>query len=216
MKKYLIVLIFLILNGIVFSQKNAIKINPLMYYRGELPLYYERAINNSFSIETAIGLTFKDYGTLTDVFNTDESNANKQNEQVHTNTSFRLGLRYYTDYVMEDIYFSIVFGVRKFSSTFDVVDNYYDSITYTSYSVINKLTEETNIKEIQLLFGNQSNDFWNSFFIDYYFGAGLKFINANEIVLKEDLSNNISYHVIENTTKTLPALYLGLKVGFLF
>ena len=48
--------------------KNVFKLNPLLFLRGEAPLYYERALSPKISAEVAVGVTFRNYlgGDLTD------------------------------------------------------------------------------------------------------------------------------------------------------
>ena len=41
--------------------KNVLKINPLLFLRGEIPLYYERALSHRLSAEIAVGVTFRNY-----------------------------------------------------------------------------------------------------------------------------------------------------------
>ena len=41
--------------------KNVIKLNPLLFFRGEIPLYYERALTHRLSAEVAIGFTWRNY-----------------------------------------------------------------------------------------------------------------------------------------------------------
>jgi hypothetical protein len=45
--------------------KSALKINPLLFLRGEVPVYYERALSSRLSAEFGVGLTFRNYVNLT-------------------------------------------------------------------------------------------------------------------------------------------------------
>ena len=42
-----------------------VKINPLLYFRGELPVYFEHAISQRVSMEIAVGITLRNYLNLT-------------------------------------------------------------------------------------------------------------------------------------------------------
>ena len=44
--------------------KNVIKLNPLIFFRGEIPIYYERSITPRLGIEVGVGVTLRNYLAL--------------------------------------------------------------------------------------------------------------------------------------------------------
>lgn len=193
--------------------KNAIKINPLLYFNGEIPIYYERAISKSFSVEAAIGITYKDYiGSLFD--DNDNDFGDSDNDQIHPQPSFKLGLRYYTGgYALEDFYFALEFAHRKYAVTKEV--EYFENNSI----VTTELKEENSINEFKLIIGSQAHSYWDNFFVDYYAGVGIKNEEIIEISIDDIATgnnNNIIIPILDKRTKSSPALYLGLKIGFEF
>jgi len=182
-------------------KKNALKINPLLIVNGEIPIYYERSLNKHFALEAAIGITFKNYlGDFLDELD-DEFNS-FDNEEILSNPSFKLGLRYYTEGVgLDGFYFSVEYAKRKYSSSVLLVPG------------VPAFKEETSINEFKLIVGNQEHNYWDSFFIDYYAGVGVRNQNISEV---GETFGNVRGYTINKRDKSGPALYLGLKVGFEF
>jgi hypothetical protein len=191
--------------------KNALKINPLLITSGEIPIYYERALNKSLSAEIAIGITYKDYmGDLLD--DSDNDFSDSETDQVHPNISFKTGLRFYTGgEALDGFYFAVEYAKRKYATTKEV----------TAYSVSSMslntlfLKEENSINEFKLIVGSQTHNYWDNFFVDYYGGVGIK--NQDKIVinLEQDALGNDIYQLVPRK-KSGPAIYLGLKFGFEF
>ena len=49
----------------VNCMKNILKVNPLLFFRGEIPIYYERALSSNLSAELGLGITYRNYINLT-------------------------------------------------------------------------------------------------------------------------------------------------------
>lgn len=201
------------------NQKNALKINPLLYVRGEIPIYYERALNDYLSVEAAIGMTFKDYST--GLFDDGDSFDEKPEEKINSHVSFKLGLRYYSGgVVMDGFYFALEFAKRDYSKelTFVHVDNIYDpqTYTYTNLTQTYHLTEYDNHKEFKLIVGSQEHYYWDNFFVDYYLGVGIDSYEKARVERDLDNNTNISTYKVIPTSSTKPRFYLGLKFGFMF
>ncbi len=41
--------------------KTVIKLNPLLFFDGDIPIYFERVVSNSLSVEVAPGLTYDNF-----------------------------------------------------------------------------------------------------------------------------------------------------------
>lgn len=191
--------------------KNAIKINPLLVLNGEIPIYFERVLFSSFTAEFAIGITYVDYiGNLLD--DSDKNYESSDRDQVHSNPSFKLGLRYYSGGIaLDGFYFALEYAKRKYSITKEVIIfDYNNNKETTSY-----FKEENSINEFKLIVGSQTHNYWDNFFFDYYGGVGIRNESYTEIV--EDFSNpNFTTYKLEAFKKSGPAFYLGLKIGFEF
>ena len=81
-------------------QNTSIKLNPLLFLRGDIPLYFEMGMSKDFAIEAGIGFTNTDYvsvGTdLVSGFDYDDAGFDLKNKLGY---SGRIGVRYYaSDY----------------------------------------------------------------------------------------------------------------------
>lgn len=205
----------------VKNQKNAFKFNPLLILNGEIPIYYERALNNNVSIEGAIGMTFKNYiGSVSNFLGEgdDEEIYDTKKEKIKSNISFKLGIRYYTaDVVLDGFYFALEYANRKYSTEQTITYSQYNPITFFSTTQTNVFNTEKSYNEFKLIAGSQSHNYWDNFFIDYYFGVGINKLNVIKVARIEDV-NNSSYYTygLISENKIIPSLYAGLKIGFAF
>ncbi|MDT8410952.1 MAG: hypothetical protein RQ875_00700 [Vicingaceae bacterium] len=207
-------------------KKNALKINPLLILNGEIPVFYERAISDRFSVEFAIGLTFVDYmGNNTNAFfssNEDDERINAGNnvtEKINKNVSFKSGLRYYLDdLILEDYYFAIEFASRTFSRELIIDEDQFGPTGYNlGYSVKKEFDEIQIHKEMKLIIGNQTHSYSGNFFIDYYIGVGIDMFIKEEARENYSASNgNIRSYVLKKEDGVKPRFYFGFKMGFLF
>lgn len=200
-------------------QKNALKVNPLLYVRGEIPIYYERALNNYFSVEAAIGITFKDY--TSGLFDDGNSFGESKEEKINSNVSFKLGLRYYSGgVVMDGFYFALEFAKRDYSKdlTFTITDNIYNATTGTSTTITSayNFKESDNHQEFKLIVGSQEHYYWDNVFVDYYIGAGIDKYTEVKVNSESNATTNKYDYSLKTSSKTAPRFYLGLKFGFMF
>lgn len=207
-------------NKDVSFRKNALKINPLLYLRGEMPIYYERALTEYISVEAAIGLTFKDYSAgLFDGFN-DENylyDKSKASEKVLSNPSFKLGLRYYAGgLVMDGFYFAVEYAKRDYTTEVIITDEITTGINFTTSPVVYNFKEEANHNEIKLIVGSQEHYYWDNVFIDYYVGVGIDKYSEKKIEGNYNSSNSQTDYILKPKEEIAPRVYLGLKIGFVF
>lgn len=203
-------------------KKNALKINPLLILNGEIPVYYERAISDRFSVEFAIGLTFVDYlgNNMTTFFSDGESEGRVNvgedvTERINKNISFKSGLRYYLDdIILEDYYFAVEFAQRTFSRELIIDEDQYGS---TGYSVKKEFDEIQVHNEMKLIFGNQIHSYSGNLFLDYYIGVGLDVYRKEEAREDYNASNGlVRSYVLKKEEGIKPRFYFGFKMGFLF
>lgn len=204
-------------------RKNALKINPLLYLRGELPIYYERALTQNLSIEAAVGMTFKDYSAgFANSFDESSNNYNSERakEKVIPNTSFKLGLRYYSgDVVLDGFYFAIEYAKRDYTKEVTITDEIVTNtvgFSNTFATVVYNFKEEEFHNEIKLIVGSQEHYYWDNVFIDYYLGAGIDKYSEKKIEVTYNSTTSQNDYVLNSKSETVPRFYLGLKIGFVF
>ena len=85
--------------------RSALKLNPLLFLRGEVPIYYERALSSHWSMELAVGFTTRN--TLNLPRSHESADAYSAGTKILLRPSFHTGLRYYLtkDLEPEGFYF---------------------------------------------------------------------------------------------------------------
>ncbi|MBK7268447.1 MAG: hypothetical protein IPI07_02635 [Flavobacteriales bacterium] len=73
--------------------KNAIKINPLLFFRGEIPIHYERALTPRLSVELGLGFTWRDYLNLN--FGGGDADDYGGGTDIIARPTYHVGLRWY-------------------------------------------------------------------------------------------------------------------------
>lgn len=203
------------------QKRNALKINPILLIRGEIPIYYEKAITKSISGEIAIGVTNTDYlQNLIEHMSEDINVVDPTfmaEEKSKPNISYKLGLRFYKKgMVMDGFYFSLEFAQRKYTNEITMGEQPTLNYITNTYSTT-KFTEETNHIEYKVIIGSQNFYFWEDFFVDYYIGAGIDQYNDTRLGLVKDKSPlSAEYYELKATNKLTPGFYLGIKIGFAF
>jgi hypothetical protein len=175
----------------------AMKINPLLFFRGDIPVYLESTLTDKISFEVGVGITLTDY-----IFELSRSNYEELDLDSRTGYSYRLGFRYYaSDYSFEPVgvYFALEHRHQTYNST---------------------LVECGDIKNISKDLSRKNNDFrltigyMNVFeenvFFEPYAGFGLRNRSYNEITCTD------TDYSIENENDMVPYLSLGFKVGIIF
>lgn len=204
--------------------KNAIKINPLLYVRGELPVYYERVINKNFSLEAGIGITFKDYlGGLYEEMSLDDFGlmGSDVSEKMKVNLSYRLGVRFFpSGYALDGVYFSLEFAKRNFDMNLSIKNSTpeFDPITFTSIqnNTIYTFNEQRYHNELKFIYGENEFFSWDNSFLDFYIGAGIDFYSEKKVKATNETFTNKQIYTLESSNNIVPKFYLGVKYGFVF
>ncbi len=188
--------------------KNALKANPLLFLRGEVPIYYERALSARLSAELGVGLTYRNYINLTVAGDHPDADDFGAGTKIKTHPSFHVGFRYYLvdDLEPQGSYLHIEFAYLRYGKEITEKDS------------TGQLSERINLDErtyndFRLYYGYQMLSGSSNWLFDFYGGVALR--NRSMIIVNEDLNiaeGKWSYE-IERINDAVPAFFLGVKVG---
>ena len=180
------------------ESRNMIKLNPLLFFRGDVPVYYEKSLTDKIALEAGVGFTLIDYFNYSYLI---DGYDYKENDKL--GYSVLLGLRYYASdysYMQEGFYFG--FNVRYQSYKSDFI-----SIEDIAYKGSNNSANLDVRLHIGYLYMWEEN-----FFIEPYLAFGLRNKSFQEITF-DDASQlySTSSQTIQN-----PIFSLGFKFGIAF
>jgi hypothetical protein len=188
--------------------KNVFKANPLLFLRGEIPFYYERALAHNLSLEVGFGVTLRDYLALGFTDDADDFGAGTV---IVPNLSAHMAARFYLSHDLEPqgLYLQPAFAhlvytkdIREKAPNGGFTDNSY--------------RDERTYNDLRLLLGYQMLSGTSNWLLDFYGGLGYR--NRNMVVVKEtiDLTNQQYTYTVEETNDRVPVIFLGVKVGLGF
>lgn len=191
--------------------KNVIKANPLLFFRGEIPLYYERAITHRLSLEAGVGVTLRNYLALS--FTGDDADDFGAGTEIIPRLSFNAGFRYYfvDDLEPQGAYAQISFAhlnytkdIRMKGPTGELTDQ--------------TLRDDRTYNDVRLLFGYQMLGSSSNWLFDVYGGPAFRDRFNVKVEERLDLTGDRpqwAYNVTETKDQTV-AFFLGVKVGYGF
>jgi hypothetical protein len=189
--------------------KNVFKVNPLLFFRGEVPLYYERALTPRLSLELGIGVTLRNYLALS--FVGDDADDFGAGTEIVPNPSFHIGARYYLvdDLEPQGWYVQPVFSHLVYTK--DIREKGPDG------QFIDKTRRDERIyNDLRLLFGYQTLGAGSNWVLDFYGGAAYRSRNQNIVSERLDLTTQQFSYSEEEKTDAVPAFFLGMKIGLGF
>jgi hypothetical protein len=189
--------------------KNVLKLNPLLFFRGEIPLYYERALTSRLSLEAGIGVTLRNYMGMTVVG--DDVDDFGAGIDILARPSFRIGARWYhtVDLEPQGWYTQLEFAHLTYAK--DVRMKGPNGV-FTD----KELRDERIYNDFRLLGGYQMLGASNNWMFDLYGGIGYRARHVMIVHETRDLTtDNYTYEVVEKDDPVL-ALFLGVKVGLGF
>lgn len=194
--------------------KNAFKINPLLFFRGEIPLYYERALTPKLSLEAGLGVTLRNYLALS--FVGDDADDFGAGTDIIPNLSYHMGVRWYFEDDLEPVgtYMQVEYAHLMYSKDIHAKDPD-GSITDETRR------DERTYNDLRLLFGYQALGVSNNWLVDIYGGIAMR--ARHQIIVNEDhtisgdpdVPDSYAYSVDENND-IVPALFLGVRIGLGF
>jgi hypothetical protein len=188
--------------------KNAIKANPLLFLRGELPLYYERALSSRLSAELGVGITYRNYVNLT--FAGDHADADDfgAGTKIIPSPSGHLGFRYYLtdDLEPQGNYLQVEFAYLRYGKEISEKDS-----TGQFNGLIN--LDERTFNDFRLYYGYQKLSGTSNWLFDFYGGVAVR--SRHMIIVNEDLNTTTKQwsYEIEEIDDLVPAFFIGVKVG---
>ncbi len=192
--------------------KNVIKVNPLLFFRGEVPIYYERALSPNLSIEVGVGVTLRDYLKMS--FGGDDADDFGAGTEIIPNLSLHGGIRFYLtdDLEPQGWYIQPTFSHLRYEKAILVRQpdgQYTDDQNYHDIRIFN---------DIRLLFGHQMLGYGSNWLFDVYGGFGFRDRSMQVVQERIDLSVSPPTYTydIDDRNDQVPAFYLGVKVGLGF
>lgn len=187
-------------------QNTSIKLNPLLFFRGDIPLYFETGMSKNFAFEGGAGFTNTDYvSAASDLFSGFDYEAIGLDLKNKIGYSARIGVRYYaSDYGFqsEGFYFGITYRIQTYNS--EVISN----LTVPAFK---KDLQRTN-NDFRLMFG-YVNYFDNNAFIEPYVGLGIRGRAIDRIGFTTDPATGVTEFGSYTDKETVPLLTLGFKLG---
>ncbi len=187
--------------------KNLIKFGMLEPFAGSFTFYYERVLNENFSLEVGLGMTLENYFNLALDGNLGILGSGSYVSAI--GPVFNLGARYYPEFAPEYFYVAPEFRIKN-----------YNAIEYRTVSSV-----ETEYKTFvhntsgRLTFGYQyfvsKNVFW-----DFYGGFGIT--GRNTGILESSVTTDpltgasTTNYFIDEDKGFYPTLHLGIKLGLGF
>lgn len=184
------------------TERNSIKISILEILTGDFPIYYERALNDYFSAEVGLGLTFGDY--YGEIFGDSPFSPSAQEVSARYGYSFSAGLRFYPIQILEDFYIAPEFKYKKFNW-----DRQVETFIEEEPYVIQVDAEESRVYSMPRISMGYVYYYDHSITFDFHVGIGMN-------TPTEEMFDHNELRVIETRRNTKPRIHFGFKIGYIF
>jgi hypothetical protein len=189
--------------------KNVLKVNPLLFFRGEIPLYYERALTPNVSLELGLGVTLRNYIALS--FAGDDADDYGAGTEIIANPSYHIGARFYFVHDLEPQGFYFQPGFSHLVYSKDILVRGPDG-SFTE----EKYRDERTFNDLRAILGYQMLSATSNWLFDLY--GGVAYRDRRMLVVEERLNlqtDEYTYSVEERKDR-VPAIFLGVKIGLGF
>ncbi|GAB4136627.1 MAG: hypothetical protein Fur0041_11170 [Bacteroidia bacterium] len=185
------------------SVPHALKVAPLLLFRGELSVFFEKRISDAFSFEVGFGVTYIDlmYETIQNegrfLFNGTERNA----VRFFSGYSLRGQFRWYPsayETAIAGYYFAPDIALRSWRMEYNV----FNGLVKEPHDIIRQWTD------IKLTFGYQDAYPYEDFFTDWYVSAGIRYTNEDYV------SGSGIQAVFLSRAEVLPVVNFGVKISY--
>lgn len=219
------------------AELNIIKISPLSFLSGFVPVYYERELNSFLSIQVGAGITTRNYvkGWFNNVGDEDnfnqgetqwaapgnEGNSNQLDPYNYTNRKPVIGFCfsvqpriYFESEGMDGSFIGISYDYYHYANNQKLIvpgpGNGNGSPMFSSST----FKEYEKFSDISAYFGTQT--LYDRIALEYSLGVGLRNIKAQQYAYTTDFATGDYIDGIMNTKKTKLAFNLAIKVGYHF
>lgn len=186
---------------------NAVKLNPLLIFVGDIPIYWEYRLSENTSFEVGVGITHANY--FRELYYYDGLEGNRQPQLGY---SFLASYKFYPSKyygALEEWYFGPEFRMRRYNSEVEQCDS-------STLPVATK-SESTEMISGKII-GGYMTYFTENLFFDIYGGIGLSSIKQERYIC--DYSAVTSGYELtpdpNNGKKVMPVFSIGAKVGYAF
>ena len=219
------------------AELNIIKISPLSFISGFVPVYYERELNSFLSIQVGAGITTRNYvkGWFNNIGDEEDFNQGETTWSAPGNEGNSNQLDPY-DYATRKPDIGYCFSIQPriyFES--EGMDGSFIGISYDYYHYANSqkkivpgpgngggapvfsgntFKEYEKFSDISAYFGTQT--LYDRIALEYSFGIGLRNIKAQQYAYTNDFVTGDYIDGVMNTKKTKLAFNLAIKVGYHF
>jgi len=215
------------------GEENTIKIAPLGFTSGIFPVYYERVINDFFSVQGGIGITSRNY--IRNAFQSIEpitptypwSNTYSLTDQADNaldignrkpNLGFLLSFQpriYFNSEAPDESFMSISYDFYRYN--FSIPGIVYNSnLNEYKHTGSNK-KEHENISDLMVGFGYQ--DVYDRLSIEYSTSIGIRNVKGSKYVYatgNDNSGNPITFDDFAPYKQTLFNYNIGIRVGYHF
>lgn len=188
--------------------KTCFKLNPLLFFHGEIPIYIERAVSERVSLEVGLGFTTRNYVSISLNEESDDFGAGTE---IQPKLAAHVALRYYFTDDLEPygFYLSPEFATRTYTKIITERDN--------SGALTNmKRNDERVFNDTKLLAGYQILGGTNNWLLDMYGGFGLRSRDLKKVQENFDVDSGVRTYSDELIDDTIMGFYLGFKFGIGF
>jgi hypothetical protein len=186
--------------------KNVIKANPLLFFRGEIPVYYERALTHRLSIEVGVGITLRNFLNLSVLG--DDADDFGAGTEIIPRASFRLGARFYfeDDIEPQGLYLQPELAYLSYSKF--IREKGPDGL-FTD----RKNRDDRVYNDLRLYLGYQMLASTSNWLFDVYGGIGVRDRSMRIVEEEIALPSELRTYYIKEVNDLVPVLFLGVKVG---
>lgn len=186
--------------------KNVLKANPLLFFRGEIPLYYERALTHRLSIEAGVGITLRNYLNLSVLG--DDADDFGAGTEIIPRASFRFGVRFYfeDDIEPQGLYLQPELGYLSYSK---FIREKGPDGQFTD----RRNRDDRVYNDLRMYLGYQMLSSTSNWLFDLYGGIGVRDRSMSIVEEEIMLPSELRTYYTKEVNDLVPVLFLGVKVG---
>ncbi|MBK9760076.1 MAG: hypothetical protein IPO90_08925 [Flavobacteriales bacterium] len=188
--------------------KNVIKVNPLLFFRGEIPVYFEHALSPRLSLELGVGVTYRNFLNLTIAGDNADADDFGAGTKIIPHPSFHIGARYYLtdDLEPQGQYLQVELAYLRYGKDISEKDS-------TGFFNGKTNRDDRTFNDVRLYYGYQSISGTSNWLFDVYAGVALRSRHLEIVNEQLDISAGKWNYTTEVKDDIVPAFFLGVKVG---